>query len=131
MDETPIPGGELERAIMEALWEKGCASAREVQVVVGAAQGLAYTTIATVLDRLCIKGLVARDRVGRAFVFRPAHARAAVEHAHARAMLERLLGPSPRPAVAALVEAVEAIDPTLLDDLARLVEARRRTRRGA
>ncbi|TAK32406.1 MAG: BlaI/MecI/CopY family transcriptional regulator [Myxococcaceae bacterium] len=130
MNETPIPGGQLERAILEALWDRPCASAREVHGVVGAAESLAYTTVATVLDRLHAKGLVTRDLVGRAFVYRAAVARASVEQAQVRALLAKLLGPSPRPAVAALVEAVEALDPALLDDLARAVAARRRSRRG-
>ena len=53
-----LPGGELEYAVLFTVCELGAASARDVYLHVGKAHGLAYTTIATVLDRLHAKGLV-------------------------------------------------------------------------
>ena len=59
--------GELERAIMEVLWE-----ASDLMTVrqVGACltdRDLAHTTVMTVLDRLAMKGFVNRERAGRAW----------------------------------------------------------------
>ena len=69
--------GELERAIMEVLWETpdpmtvrqvgGCLTDRD----------LAHTTVMTVLDRLAKKGFVRRQRAGRAWRYRPAESREA------------------------------------------------------
>jgi predicted transcriptional regulator len=69
--------GELERAIMEVLWESpdpmtvrqvsGCLTDRD----------LAHTTVMTVLDRLAKKGFVRRQRAGRAWRYRPAESREA------------------------------------------------------
>jgi predicted transcriptional regulator len=126
-----IPGGQLEQAVLVALWELGRASTREIHARVGEPNGLVYTTTAKVLDRLHAKGLVARERAGKAFVYQPKVKREIVERAHARHTLRRLLGLEPRPAIAALVDAVESLDPELLDDLARAVNARRRARRGS
>ena len=126
-----LPGGQLEYAVLAALWDLGSASAREVHARVGEPEGLVYTTIAKVLDRLHAKGLAARDRSGKAFIYRPAVRREAVERARAKRSLRSLLGSEPRPAIATLVEAVEQIDPSLLDELARVVAARRRFRRGS
>jgi len=109
----------------------GAASAREIYQHVGNGDGLAYTTIATVLDRLHEKALVSRKRVGKAFVYRPKVKRETLERARARDVLRRLLRSEPQPAIANLVEAVEAFDPKLLDTLARAVEDRRRSRRGS
>ena len=128
---VPWPGGELEYAVLAQLWELGFASARELHGRVGEPDGLVYTTTAKVLDRLHAKGLVTRERVGKAFVYRPAIPRDTVERARATAMLRRLLGPEPLPAIATLVAAVESVDPELLDELARAVAARRRSRRGS
>ena len=114
-----------------ALWDLGAGSAREIHAKVGAPGGRAYTTTATVLDRLHVKGLVSRERRGRAFIYRPRIKRAVVERARARQSVERLLGPGPEPPMAALVDAVESIDPKLLDDLARAVAARRKRRDGS
>jgi predicted transcriptional regulator len=60
--------GELERRVMTILWEQGDSelSGRQVADVL---PGHAYTTVATVLDRLVNKGLVRRRMDGRAIRF--------------------------------------------------------------
>lgn len=69
--------GELERAVMDVLWERsGPATVREVADTLHARE-LAYTTVMTVLDRLAGKGMVERERAGRAWSYRPAAPRAA------------------------------------------------------
>jgi len=128
---SPLPGGQLEYAVLAAVWQLGSASAREVREIVGRSSDLAYTTTATVLDRLHEKGLVTRAKVGRAFVYRPRETRETVERARAQTTLRELLGRDPRPAIATLVDAMESIDPELLDELARAVKSRRRVRRGS
>jgi predicted transcriptional regulator len=125
-----LPGGDLEYAILTKLWELGSASVRDLHVQVGEPQGLVYTTTAKVLDRLHGKGLVSRERKGSAFIYHPRAARAQVEAARARNFLTRLLGPGPRLAVASLVDAVEALDPSLVDELAQIIAARRRAQDG-
>lgn len=130
-DDVRLPGGALEYAVLFSVCELGSASARDVYLRVGAAEGLAYTTIATVLERLQAKGLLARKRRGMAFVYRARIARRVVELTRARASLRQLLGPAPRPAMATLVEAMESLDPGLLDELERAVSARRRSRNGS
>ena len=124
------PGGALEYAVLAALWELGSASGRQVHERAGLADGLVYTTTAKVLDRLLAKRLVIRGRVGRSFVYRPAVAREIVDHQRTTTALSKLFGSEPRPAIATLVDAVESIDPDLLDELARVIR-RRRSRRGA
>jgi predicted transcriptional regulator len=63
--------GELERAVMESLWAAdGPVTARDVQDAL-ADRELATTTVLTVLGRLARKGLVARERDGRAHRYRP------------------------------------------------------------
>ncbi|HVA79248.1 MAG TPA: BlaI/MecI/CopY family transcriptional regulator [Candidatus Binataceae bacterium] len=130
MRKIRLPGGDLEYAVLAKLWELGTASAREIHREVGERSSLVYTTTAKVLDRLHHKGLVSRERKGKAFVYRPRVAREAVEGARARTMLGRLFGERPHTAVAALVEAVESLDPRLLDELERAVALRRRSQHG-
>jgi predicted transcriptional regulator len=128
---VPLPGGELEYGVLVALWDMGSATAREVHDRVGEPDGLVYTTTAKVLDRLHAKGLVERKRAGKSFVYRPKVKREAIERARAESAVQTLLGAEPLPAIAALVDAVSSLDPDLLDELARAVNARRRSRRGA
>jgi predicted transcriptional regulator len=66
--------GDLERAIMEVLWQTDSAlTVREVSN--GLPQSLAHTTVMTVLDRLAKKGFARRERDGRAWRYRPAATR--------------------------------------------------------
>jgi BlaI family transcriptional regulator, penicillinase repressor len=128
---TPLPGGELEYAVLSSLWRLGTATARDLHRLVGEPEGLVYTTIAKVLDRLTAKGLVARKRTGKAFTYRARVEQTAVELARARLALKGLLGSTPRPPMATLVEAVESLDPQLLEELEKAVAARRRSQHGA
>lgn len=127
----PLPGGKLEYAVLAALCDLGRASARDLHTRVGEPQGLVYTTTAKVLERLQAKGLVRRRRRGRSFLYEPAIDRRALDRARARDALARLFGRAPWPAMATLVEAMESLDPALVDELEREVAARRRRLRGS
>ncbi|MEH1014130.1 BlaI/MecI/CopY family transcriptional regulator [Micromonospora sp. CPCC 206060] len=73
--------GDLERAVMDVLWDRnpGAAGGVTVREVADALDGreLAYTTVMTVLDRLAGKGMVQREREGRAWSYRPTATREA------------------------------------------------------
>lgn len=72
--------GDLERAVMDVLWDRDPAAGPvTVRDVAEALQDrdLAYTTVMTVLDRLAGKGMVSRERAGRAWHYQPAASREA------------------------------------------------------
>lgn len=73
--------GDLERAVMDVLWDtpSGTSEGVTVREVVDALAGreLAYTTVLTVLDRLAGKSMVRREREGRAWRYRAAASREA------------------------------------------------------
>jgi len=116
---------------MSVLWELGTATIRDVHARVGSPVGLAYTTTATVLDRLHDKGCCSRLRVGRSFSYRAELSREDVDRARARDTITRLVADDPVPAIAHLVEAIESLDPELLQELARATAARRKARDGS
>jgi len=64
--ELPPP---LELLCLKALWSLSEGNVNDVRRVVSATRPLAYTTVMTLLDRLARKGVVARRKVGRAFVY--------------------------------------------------------------
>lgn len=131
MSHFRLPSDELEYAVLAELWRLGTASVRELHESLGTPKGLVYTTIAKVVDRLREKDLVQRQRKGNAFLYKPRVARETVERARARNVVGRLLGSAPRAAIAALVEAVDSVDPHLLEELEQAVVARRRAKHGA
>ena len=65
-----IPDSELD--VLKVLWERGHATVREaLETLRAAGREWSYATVATLLDRLEGKGLVASDRRELAFVYRP------------------------------------------------------------
>jgi predicted transcriptional regulator len=62
------PSGTLEAEVLAALWAaRQPLTPAEVQTELGG--GLAYTTVMTALSRLHDKGVVSREKVGRAYAY--------------------------------------------------------------
>lgn len=95
----------FEMEIMDALWELGAGSIREIHENLPEKRRPAYTTVQTIIRRLEEKGAVRQTKqVGHAHIFEPAFTRDA---AHRRLIDELLdlFGGSARPLMAHLVEA--------------------------
>ncbi len=72
----------LELRCLAALWDAGQATVHEIRAQLLPSRPLAYTTVMTVMDRLARKGVVEREKRGRAHLYRPAVTREAIsEHA--------------------------------------------------
>ena len=76
--------GPLESAVMERVWKRGPLTVRDVVDEIGRPRGLAYKTVMTVMVRLHGKGLLARERNGKTYLYRAVATRD--EH---RALLSR------------------------------------------
>ena len=123
--------GVLERQVMNVVWEAGEINVREACERLGAA--VAYTTVMTTMDRLFKKRLLARRKVGRAFVYAAAATRDQLEGAVASELVQSLLqqhGGEPLPLLSSLVDAVSDRDRALLDELERLIHEKRRAADG-
>lgn len=69
--------GQLEAGVMERLWSwDRPVAVREVLEDLQRERSLAYTTVMTVLDNLHRKGMVIREKSGRAYLYRPTRSRA-------------------------------------------------------
>ena len=114
----------LERSVLDVLWSDVDAewSVRAVLDAVG--EPLAYTTIATVLDRLFEKGRVEREKHGVAWRYRAARTREQALAAEVGRVFERAEGAS-EPLLVAFLDQVEQVDPEALDRLEALLAARR------
>jgi predicted transcriptional regulator len=119
--------GVLERQVMSVVWNAGELNVREACELLGTE--VAYTTVMTTMDRLFKKRLLARRKVGRAFVYSAAATRDQLEGAVASELVQSLLqqhGGEPLPLLSSLVDAVSDRDRALLDDLERLIHEKRR-----
>src|SRR3954464_2843390 len=111
--------GALELRVLEAVWQRpNGASGRELQADFPRA---AYTTLMTTMDRLHRKGMLDREKVGRAFVYRQRYSRKELEAGAAARAMGTLLGQgNAQPILSWLVDTVSEHDARLLDELGRL-----------
>jgi predicted transcriptional regulator len=113
--------GELERAIMEVVWAAdGPVTGRAVVDELTRERPVAYTTVLTVMDRLVGKGMLRRQRRGRAHTYRATSSRAA----YTAELMASVLGSSnDRPAV--LLHFVEQIPPDQAEALRAALDTAR------
>jgi predicted transcriptional regulator len=120
--------GPLEVQVLEAVWrEARSVTVRDIQPTF---PGCAYTTLMTTLDRLHKKGVLERTKVGRAFSYVHRFERPEVERRLAARSIEELLGAASgrralEPLLSCFVDAVGERDLLLLDDLERILKAKR------
>uniref|UniRef100_Q028S2 Transcriptional repressor, CopY family n=1 Tax=Solibacter usitatus (strain Ellin6076) TaxID=234267 RepID=Q028S2_SOLUE len=119
---APQPLGPLEITLMEILWTGGEGNVRDVIERLG--RPLAYTTVMTTLDRLYKKGLLARRKSERAFIYSAALTREEWEQKRAGDFVAGFL--SPELLISCLVDAVGQHDKALLDELERKIKLKRR-----
>lgn len=110
--------GDLERAAMEVLWEHGPCTARQVAERL-AGRGLAYTTWLTVLGRLERKGLLRRERSGRAHTY----AVTASREDHIALLMQTALGQA-ADREAALQHFARSVSPAEAEALRRALDRR-------
>lgn len=110
--------GELERAAMEAVWDAGPSTARQVADRLED-RGLAYTTVLTVLGRLEGKGLLRRERSGRAHTYTAVASR----EDHIAVLMQTALGQA-EDREAALQHFARSVTPAEAEALRRALEGR-------
>ena len=119
----PLPRlTKLELRVMEALWERGPSSVREVQETFPEKNRPAYTTVQTVVTRLEGKKAIRRiKKIGNALIFEAAISRTA---AHRRLIddLLGIFGGRSQPLMAHLIESGKLT----LDDVKEAQEMLRR-----
>lgn len=120
------PLGELEAAVMRQVWacgDSGCQGG-DVQRALDADRPVALTTVLTTLDRLKEKGIVRREREGKAYRYRALLTEEQLQQRIVEGVLDRLIAQFPK-AVAAYF--AQQGDPEAeggdLAELARRVQA--------
>ena len=111
----PAPtDGELR--ILQVLWRRGPATARDVHEVLAAERPTAYTTTLKLLQIMHEKGLVTRDESARQHVYAAAVGEAETQRVATADLLGRVFGGS----AAALMQQALSIEPASRDELRRI-----------
>lgn len=111
---------------MDELWLR--TRAATVRDLAEALPGVAYTTLMTTADRLFRKGLVEREREGRAFRYRPRWSRDELDlHLASTAMATWLADDARalKPLISLFVDEVSRRDESMLDELERLIRRKK------
>ncbi len=118
--------GELEARIMEAVWQLGTPTGKEICDALD--PGAHYKTVLTVTNRLVEKGLLIREPTGaRAFRYRARESREVFLDRVAASVAGGLVADFGEHGLAQLVRAAETLDPAYLDELERLLRERKGT----
>lgn len=116
--------GELEQQVLEALWADSPQHPSAVHAVVGAPRGVSVNTVSSALKRLYEKGLLAREKVSHAYVYRPAISRAELQRQLIGAIASRFAGGERAGLLAAFVDVAEADGEATLRALEELIARR-------
>ncbi|MET9401185.1 BlaI/MecI/CopY family transcriptional regulator [Kitasatospora sp. NPDC002965] len=112
--------GDLEAEIMDRLWTwNRPATVREVVDDINRQRPVAYTTVMTVADILHGKGILTREKQGRAWLYRPTLGR----EEYTAALMQEALGSS-RDRPAALAHFIEEISSDELEVIRGLLDAK-------
>ncbi len=113
--------GRVQLAIMQVLWERKRATAREITEALTEQEPIAHSTVQTLLRKLEAKGAVTHDVEDRVFVFRPLYREAEVTESATRDLVSRVFHGSVYGLVAHLLRH-ERIAPEELRRLRELIE---------
>lgn len=118
--------GELETAVMNHLWSGGDGEAKDVHAALGKKRGITLNTVQSTLKRLFEKGLLARDKVSHAHVYRARITRADFHRDLLNELVGDLMHQGADSLVSAFVDLADRAGPSTLARLEKLVTARRR-----
>jgi predicted transcriptional regulator len=117
--------GDLEKGIMEILWEKGEATIREILPSLPRDPEPSYSTVITVTNRLEKKGLLERKKVKKAFFYKPLYSKDEFYGLVSRKVVEGVSSISPYTTMVNLVDIVAEADPDRIEQLAKLIEEKK------
>jgi len=89
---SSIQLGRVQLLIMQVLWDKRRATAREITDVINMQEPIAHSTVQTLLRGLEEKGSVSHEAEGRTFVFFPLVKEDKFKQNAARDLVERVFG---------------------------------------
>ena len=118
--------GDLEYEIMEIVWDLKQATVRRVKERLKAKRHLAYTTIMTVMSRLTNKGILSRIKQGSSYQYKAVLNKDDFISTSVRSVLGKLLNDFSSPAINQFVELLDEADPEKIEELAQLIEKKRK-----
>jgi len=115
--------GRVQLLIMQVLWDRGKATAREITDAINATEAIAHSTVQTLLRGLEEKGSISHQEEGRTFVFYPLVEERKFKQSATRDLVERVFGGSVGNLVAHLLQN-EKVSRKEIDEIRDLINRR-------
>jgi BlaI family transcriptional regulator, penicillinase repressor len=115
--------GRVQLLIMQVLWEKRRATAREITEAINASEPIAHSTVQTLLRGLEEKGSVSHEEEGRTFVFFPLVREDKFKQTATRDLLERVFGGNAATLVTHLLKN-ESVSRQEIEEIRKLINHR-------
>jgi predicted transcriptional regulator len=120
--------GDLQLRILQSLWDRPDSSVAQVHEELRPERALAYTTVATMLRKMEVRGLVVHREEGRSFLYRAKVAAEEVSRSVGQHLVDKLSAGSLTEAVSHLLTSRE-VSRAELDELEKLIrEAKKKVR---
>lgn len=101
--------GELEKQIMDIVWECNGGSGRDVLTKLKKNRKLAYTTVATILQRLFEKGLLKRTEDKSGYIYSPKLSKESFSRNIAQSFLKKFINSFGDTAIASFADSIEKL----------------------
>ena len=118
--------GHLEQDILDVLWLRAEASGKEIFREIKRTRMIAITTVLTVLERLCNKGLITKIKGESVFIFRPVYTKEEFACQVSNGVLKGIIEISASGAAASFVDMLADTDPAELDRLTALIKKKKK-----
>lgn len=115
--------GRVQLLIMQVLWDKERATAREITDAINASEQIAHSTVQTLLRGLEEKGSVSHKTAGRTFIFFPLVKEDKFKQRATTDLVERVFGGNAATLVAHLLKN-ESVSRKEINEIRRLINRR-------
>jgi len=101
--------GDLERKIMDIVWESKSCLGRDVLNIIEKDKKLAYTTVATILQRLYVKGLLERKASASGYIYSPRVSKEKYSKNIAKNFIDNFINSFGDTAIASFIEGIDKL----------------------
>ena len=115
----------LEQEAMSIIWKCKSCSVRDVMLKLTNKKKLAYTTVATILQRLSEKGIVSRKSIGISFVYSPKVTKEAYTKKFAQAFVKIFFSSFSDTAVVSFAQSIDKLPKAKKTYLLKLLERKK------
>jgi len=116
---------EAEWTIIQAIWKAEPCGAPQIQDALERATGWTYSTVRTMMDRMCGKGLLTAEKVGKVTIYRSKITRRQAQNSELRYALKHAFNGALTPMVQCLLDTRDLSEADLAE-LESLIKAKKK-----